>query len=213
MLVINASVFTKINRHITIVKKVYILGVKSGELQKLDSAYAVDIIHSNLQFLIPEVEMAGIPITKQGFEKISEELKTLKKVDRPDIIKKIAEARSHGDLSENAEYHAARERQSFIEGRIGYLEGIIADAQVIDVSKLSGDKVLFGATVVLMDVDNESEIQYTLVGEVESDPKMGKISVASPIGRSLVGKAEGDEVKVVTPSGIREYEILKVKYI
>ncbi|HNW83287.1 MAG TPA: transcription elongation factor GreA [bacterium] len=157
--------------------------------------------------------MAGVPITKEGFEKISEELKTLKKVDRPDIIKKIAEARSHGDLSENAEYHAARERQSFIEGRIGYLEGIIADAQVIDVSKLSGDKILFGATVILMDVDNESEIQYTLVGEVESDPKKGKISVVSPIGRSLVGKTEGDEVKVVTPSGIREYEILKVKYI
>jgi len=163
--------------------------------------------------LILEVEMAGVPITKEGFEKISEELKTLKKVDRPDIIKKIAEARSHGDLSENAEYHAARERQSFIEGRIGYLEGIIADAQVIDVSKLSGDKILFGATVILMDVDNESEIQYTLVGEVESDPKKGKISVVSPIGRSLVGKTEGDEVKVVTPSGIREYEILKVKYI
>jgi len=160
-----------------------------------------------------EVEMAGIPITKDGFEKISEELKHLKKVDRPDIIKKIAEARSHGDLSENAEYHAARERQSFIEGRIGYLEGIIADAQIIDVSKLSGDKVLFGATVVLMDVENESEIQYTLVGEVESDPKKGKISVSSPIGRSLVGKSEGDEVKVVTPSGVREYEILEVKYI
>ncbi len=157
--------------------------------------------------------MAGIPITKDGFEKISEELKHLKKVDRPDIIKKIAEARSHGDLSENAEYHAARERQSFIEGRIGYLEGIIADAQIIDVSKLSGDKVLFGATVVLMDVENESEIQYTLVGEVESDPKKGKISVSSPIGRSLVGKSEGDEVKVVTPSGVREYEILEVKYI
>lgn len=157
--------------------------------------------------------MAGIPITKDGFEKISEELKHLKKVDRPDIIKKIAEARSHGDLSENAEYHAARERQSFIEGRIGYLEGIIADAQIIDVSKLSGDKVLFGATVVLMDVENESEIQYTLVGEVESDPKKGRISVSSPIGRSLVGKSEGDEVKVVTPSGVREYEILEVKYI
>lgn len=157
--------------------------------------------------------MAGIPITKDGFEKISEELKHLKKVDRPDIIKKIAEARSHGDLSENAEYHAARERQSFIEGRIGYLEGIIADAQVIDVAKLGGDKVLFGATVVLMDIENDSEIQYTLVGEVESDPKKGRISISSPIGRSLVGKSEGDEVKVVTPSGVREYEILEVKYI
>lgn len=157
--------------------------------------------------------MSGVPITKEGFEKISEELKHLKKVERPDIIKKIAEARSHGDLSENAEYHAARERQSFIEGRIGYLEGIIADAQVIDVSKLSGDKILFGATVLLMDVENESEIQYTLVGEAESDPKKGRISISSPIGRSLVGKSEGDDVKVVTPSGVREYEILEIKYI
>lgn len=157
--------------------------------------------------------MAGVPITKEGFEKISEELKNLKKIDRPDIIKKIAEARSHGDLSENAEYHAARERQSFIEGRIGYLEGVVADAQVIDVSKLKGDKVLFGATVVLMDVENESQIQYTLVGEAESDPKKGRISISSPIGRSLVGKTEGDEVKVITPSGVHEYEILEVKYI
>lgn len=157
--------------------------------------------------------MAGIPITKEGFEKISEELKHLKKVERPDIIKKIAEARSHGDLSENAEYHAARERQSFIEGRIGYLEGVVADAQVIDVSKLSGDKVFFGATVKLMDVETENEIQYTLVGEAESDPKKWRISISSPIGRSLLGKSEGDEVKVVTPSGVIEYEILEVKYI
>lgn len=156
--------------------------------------------------------MAGSPITKEGFEKISEELKHLKKVVRPDIIKKIAEARSHGDLSENAEYHAARERQSFIEGRIGYLEGVIADSEVIDVSKMSGDKVFFGATVRLMDVDNDSEVEYMLVGEAESDPKNGKISIASPIGRAVIGKEEGDEVKVDTPSGIREYEIVEVRY-
>lgn len=157
--------------------------------------------------------MAGIPITKEGFEKITEELKHLKKIERPDIIKKIAEARSHGDLSENAEYHAARERQSFIEGRIAYIEGIVADSEVIDVSKMSGDKVLFGATVTLMDVESEAEIKYTLVGEAESDPKKGRLSVASPIGRALIGKEEGDEVKVQTPSGIKEYEIIEVKYV
>ncbi|HNZ54663.1 MAG TPA: transcription elongation factor GreA [bacterium] len=156
--------------------------------------------------------MAGIPITKEGFERISEELKHLKKVERPDIIKKIAEARSHGDLKENAEYHAARERQSFIEGRIGYLEGVVADSEVIDVSKIKGDKVFFGATVTLMDVDTEQHVKYTLVGEPESDPKNGRISVASPIGRAVLGKSEGDDVKVQTPSGVREYEIIEVKY-
>jgi transcription elongation factor GreA len=156
--------------------------------------------------------MAGIPITKEGFERISEELKHLKKVERPEIIKKIAEARSHGDLKENAEYHAARERQSFIEGRIGYLEGVVADSEVIDVSKIKGDKVFFGATVTLMDVDSEQVVKYTLVGEPESDPKNGRISVASPIGRAVLGKTEGDDVKVQTPSGVREYEIIEVKY-
>ncbi len=156
--------------------------------------------------------MAGIPITKEGFERISEELKHLKKVERPEIIKKIAEARSHGDLKENAEYHAARERQSFIEGRIGYLEGVVADSEVIDVSKIKGDKVFFGATVTLMDVDSEQVLKYTLVGEPESDPKNGRISVASPIGRAVLGKSEGDDVKVQTPSGVREYEIIEVKY-
>lgn len=156
--------------------------------------------------------MAGIPITKEGFERISEELKHLKKVERPDIIKKIAEARSHGDLKENAEYHAARERQSFIEGRIGYLEGVVADSEIIDVSKIKGDKVFFGATVTLMDVDTEQHVKYTLVGEPESDPKNGRISVASPIGIAVLGKSEGDDVKVQTPSGVREYEIIEVKY-
>jgi transcription elongation factor GreA len=157
--------------------------------------------------------MAGLPITKEGFERLSEELKHLKKVARPEIIKKIAEARSHGDLKENAEYHAARERQSFIEGRISHLEGVVADAEVIDISKLSGDRIFFGATVKLLDVDKDTEVQYTLVGEAESDPKNGRISVASPIGRSLLGKSEGDDVRVETPSGIREYEIVEVKYL
>lgn len=157
--------------------------------------------------------MAGLLITKEGFERLSEELKDLKKVVRPDIIKKIAEARSHGDLKENAEYHAARERQSFIEGRIAYLEGVVADSEVIDISRLSGDKIFFGATVKLLDIDKDTEVQYTLVGEAESDPKNGKISVASPIGRALLGKVEGDDVKVETPSGTREYEIVEVKYL
>ena len=155
----------------------------------------------------------SIPITKGGYEKIVEEARHLKKVERPAIIAKIAEARSHGDLSENAEYHAAREKQSFIEGRIEYLDGVIADAEVIDVAKLSGDKVLFGATVKLLDNDTDEEVVYTLVGEVESDPEHGKISIASPKGRALIGKELGDDVTVQTPAGTREYEILEVKYV
>ena len=155
----------------------------------------------------------SIPITKGGYEKIVEEASHLKKVERPAIIAKIAEARSHGDLSENAEYHAAREKQSFIEGRIEYLDGVIADAEVIDVAKLSGDKVLFGATVKLLDNDTDEEVAYTLVGEVESDPEHGRISIASPKGRALIGKMLGDDVVVQTPAGAREYEILEVKYV
>jgi transcription elongation factor GreA len=157
--------------------------------------------------------MGDIPITKEGFQAVVEELSRLKKVERPDIIKKIAEARSHGDLKENAEYHAARERQSFIEGRIGHLEGIVADSKVIDPLSLNGDTVLFGATVTILDTNTDEEITYKLVGEVESDPKNGKISVTSPIGRALIGKSEGDEVKVQTPSGVKEYEIVEVKFL
>ena len=155
----------------------------------------------------------SIPITKGGYEKIVEEVKHLKKVERPAIIAKIAEARSHGDLSENAEYHAAREKQSFIEGKIEYLDGVIANAEVIDVTKLSGDKVLFGATVKLCDNDTDEEVTYTLVGEVESDPDHGKISITSPIGRALIGKMLDDDVVVQTPGGAREYNILEVKYV
>ena len=157
----------------------------------------------------------SIPITKGGFEKISEEVRHLKKVERPAIIAKIAEARSHGDLSENAEYHAAREKQSFIEGRIEYLDGVIADAEVIDVLKFKNEKekVLFGATVKLLDNDTDEEVVYTLVGEVESDPEHGRISIASPKGRALIGKMLGDDVVVQTPAGAREYEILEVKYV
>ena len=157
----------------------------------------------------------SIPITKGGYEKILEEARHLKKVERPAIIAKIAEARSHGDLSENAEYHAAREKQSFIEGRIEYLDGVIADAEVIDVMKFKDEKekVLFGATVKLLDNDTDEEVVYTLVGEVESDPEHGKISIASPKGRALIGKTLGDDVTVQTPAGPREYNILEVKYV
>ncbi len=154
----------------------------------------------------------SIPITKGGYEKIVEEARYLKKVERPAIIAKIAEARSHGDLSENAEYHAAREKQSFIEGKIEYLDGVIANAEVIDVSKFSGDKVLFGATVKLLDIDTDEEVVYTLVGEVESDPEHGRISITSPIGHALIGKELDDDVTVQTPGGSREYSILEVKY-
>ncbi len=155
----------------------------------------------------------SVPITKEGHDKIVEEVKHLKKVERPEIIAKIAEARSHGDLSENAEYHAAKERQSFIEGRIEYLDGVLADAEVIDVTKLSGNKVLFGATVVLLNIDDDKKVTYKLVGEPESDPKNGKISIACPIGRALIGKEKGDEVTIKIPSGSADYEILEVKYV
>ncbi len=157
--------------------------------------------------------MAEIPITKEGYQAVVDELNKLKKVERPDIIKKIAEARSHGDLKENAEYHAARERQSFIEGRIAYLEGIVAESKVIDPSSLSGSKVLFGATVTILDLESDEETTYKIVSEVESDPKNGKISVTSPIGRALIGKNEGDELKVQTPSGVKEFEVVEVQFI
>jgi len=159
------------------------------------------------------VFMGSFPITTEGYQKVLVEMKQLKKVERPAIIIKIAEARSHGDLKENAEYHAARERQSFIEGRIGYLNGVIADAEIIDLSKIGGEKIVFGATVTLLDLDTDEEVKYQLVGEIESDPKNGLISVATPIARSLIGKSVGDDTKVVTPAGTREYEILKVEYV
>ena len=157
--------------------------------------------------------MATYPITTRGYAAIKKELDHLKKVDRPAIIKAIAEARSHGDLSENAEYHAAKERQGFIEGRIKNLEGIVATAEVIDPAKLSGERVLFGATVTLLDLEKESEITYQVVGEVESDINHGRISVRSPIGGSLIGREVGDEVTVQTPSGARKYEIVSVDFV
>src|SRR5215813_10696622 len=157
--------------------------------------------------------MDKIPMTNDGFQRLEEELKHLRLNERPAVIRQIAEAREHGDLSENAEYHAARERQSFIEGRVTELEDKIARAQVIDISKLSGKQVKFGATVNLLDEDSGAKAKYKIVGEDESDVKGGKISITSPIARALIGKEEGDVVEVMAPGGPKSYEIVKVKYL
>jgi transcription elongation factor GreA len=151
-------------------------------------------------------------MTQAGFGRLQDELRRLKSVDRPAIIKAIAEAREHGDISENAEYHAARERQSFIEGRVIELEDKIARADVIDVSKLNGSVVKFGATVVLADEETDEENTFQLVGEDEADIKQGLLSVTSPLGRALIGKAHGESVEVATPRGSKAYEIVKVAY-
>lgn len=153
------------------------------------------------------------PITKEGYKMLQEELKRLKTVERPKVIEAIAEARAHGDLSENAEYDAAKERQSFIEGRIKEIETKFAMSEIIDISQLSGDKVVFGATVTICDIDNEEEVTYKIVGVDEADVKLGKISIKSPIARGLIGKMLNDEVKISTPSGIKEYEIIDVAFV
>ena len=158
--------------------------------------------------------MSKIPLTVQGAEKLRAELHDLKTVKRPGIISAIAEARSHGDLSENAEYHAAKERQSFIEGRIADLEGKLSNAEIIDPTKLDADgRCVFGATVTLEDQDKGTQVTYQIVGEDEADIKEGKISIASPIARSLIGKSAGDLAEVQAPGGVLEYEILDVKYV
>jgi transcription elongation factor GreA len=151
-------------------------------------------------------------MTEAGLNRLQEELRRLKSVDRPAIIRAIAEAREHGDISENAEYHAARERQSFIEGRVMELEDKIARADVIDVSKLTGSAVKFGATVVVADEETDEETTYQLVGEDEADIKQGLLSVTSPIGRALIGKSTGESVEVSTPRGSKSYEIVKVLF-
>lgn len=156
--------------------------------------------------------MEKIPLTKQGFAKLDAELRQLKSEARPAVIRAIAEAREHGDLSENAEYHAAREQQSHIEGRIAELEGIIGRADVIDPAKMSGP-IKFGATVKLMDEDTEAEKTYQIVGEAEADIENGKLNIKSPLARALIGKEEGDSIEVATPGGTRDYEILDVAYI
>ncbi|MFP3944514.1 MAG: transcription elongation factor GreA [Alphaproteobacteria bacterium] len=156
--------------------------------------------------------MERIPMTASGYQQMEAELKKLKSVDRPEIIRAISEAREHGDLSENAEYHAAKERQSFIESRVMELEDLLSRADVIDVSKLSGDSIKFGATVTLIDEDTEEECRYQIVGDHEADVKAGRISLSSPIARALIGKTPGDVVEVATPGGGRSYEILKVEW-
>jgi transcription elongation factor GreA len=157
--------------------------------------------------------MEKIPMTAEGYQALDAELKRLKTQERPTVIQAIAEARSHGDLSENAEYHAAKERQAFIETRVAEIEDKIARAQVIDVSKLSGKAVKFGATVQLLDEDSGDKSKYKIVGEDEADVKAGKISITSPIARAMIGKEEGDVVEVMAPGGARSYEIVKVKYL
>jgi len=154
-----------------------------------------------------------VPMTKQGYQNLNEELKHLKFEERPRIVAAIEEARGHGDLSENAEYHSAREQQSFIEGRIQELEGALSHAQVIDTAALSGDKVLFGATVQLSDADTEEESTYQIVGQYEANLEKGLISLLSPLAKALIGKELGDIVEVNTPRGEKSYEILSVKYI
>ncbi len=155
--------------------------------------------------------MEKIPLTRAGYEKIDAELKQLKSVERPAIIRAISEAREHGDLSENAEYHSAKEKQSFIEGRIKELEGVISLAEVIDPAKLSGP-IKFGATVRLVDEDTDEEKTYQIVGEYEADIEKGKLNLKSPIARALIGKETGDSIEVRTPGGEKFYEILAVDY-
>lgn len=155
--------------------------------------------------------MDKIPLTRAGFDKLDAELKHLKSVERPAIIRAISEAREHGDLSENAEYHSAKEKQSFIEGRVKELEGVISLADVIDVAKLKGT-AKFGATVALVDEDTDEEKTYQIVGEYEADIERGKLNLKSPLSRALIGKGEGDSVEVRTPGGVRSYEILSITF-
>jgi transcription elongation factor GreA len=151
-------------------------------------------------------------MTQEGHEALQEELRNLKTVERPAIVKAIAAAREHGDLSENAEYHAARERQSFIEGRIGELEDVTKRAEIIDTSKLKGKTVRFGAKVKLADEETDEEITYQLVGEFEADIEKRKISIVSPLGKALIGRDVGDSVEVTTPNGVRYFEVVAVRF-
>lgn len=156
--------------------------------------------------------MEKVPMTAGGYARLQDELRVLKTIERPAIIQAIAEARTHGDLSENAEYHAAREKQSFIEGRIAELEDKTSRAQIIDVSKLDGEVVKFGATVTLADEETEEESTYQIVGELEADVASGLLSVTSPLARAIIGKSVGDQVEVATPRGARDYEIVAVAF-
>jgi transcription elongation factor GreA len=157
--------------------------------------------------------MEKVPMTGEGYQSLDDELRRLKTLERPTVIAAIAEARLHGDLSENAEYHAAKDRQGWIEGRIAEIEDKIARAQVIDVSKLSGEQVKFGATVSVVDEDTEESARYQIVGEHEADVRSGKVSISSPIARAMIGKETGDVIEVNTPGGVKAYEILKVEWV
>ena len=157
--------------------------------------------------------MEKVPITKPGYDALNAELKTKKDIERPAIIKAIAEAREHGDLSENAEYHSAKERQGFIEGRIKELESLISRADVIEPAKMSGTVIRFGATVELVDENTDQERTYQIVGEPEADIDAGRLNMRSPLARALIGKEEGDSVEVAAPGGARSYEVLSVRYV
>ena len=157
--------------------------------------------------------MNKVPMTVRGYDTLKEELRWRQQEERPRIIEAIAEARSHGDLSENAEYHAAKEQQSHNEGRVSELEDLLSRAEIIDISKLSGKTIKFGATVKLIDEETEEEKTYQIVGEQEADVKAGKISITSPIARAMIGKTEGDSIEVAAPGGARDYEILTVNYL
>ena len=154
------------------------------------------------------------PMTMRGAQRLREELEELKSVKRPAVIEAISEARAHGDLKENAEYHAAREQQSFIEGRIKQLKGELSHADLIDVAKLNaGDKVVFGATVVIADTETDEEKRYQIVGDLEADIKQGLIAISSPVARAMIGKHEGDSISIDAPGGTREYDIISVEYL
>jgi transcription elongation factor GreA len=157
--------------------------------------------------------MEKVPMTQAGFDKLKEELRWRQQEERPRIIQAISEARAHGDLSENAEYHAAKEAQSHNEGRVGELEDYTARAEIIDISKLSGDKIKFGATIHLIDEDTDEKRIYQIVGDQEADPKAGRISISSPIARALIGKTEGETIEVNAPGGARSYEIIGFRFV
>lgn len=154
--------------------------------------------------------MERIPFTRQGLEKVKSELEQLENVDRPENIRAIEEARAHGDISENAEYHAAKERQAFLDGKINELKSVIGRAEVIKIDEGPADRVIFGKTVLLYDLNTDEEVSYQLLGPYESEPEKGRISVLSPLGQALIGRETGDEVKVNTPGGIHEYEIVEI---
>jgi len=158
------------------------------------------------------MSMERVPMTTEGFKLLEAELQRLKAEERPRIIQAIAEARSHGDLSENAEYHAAKEAQGLNEARVAELEDKISRAEIVDTSKLSGASIKFGATVTLVDEDTDEKVKYKIVGDLEADVKNGKISISSPIARALIGKSKGDTAEVTTPKGARSYEVLKVEW-